>query len=385
MDMKAYRDELDVLDKQLVELFCKRMDICGKIGQWKQEHGKPIYDRTREREKLKEVSALAEKEFSSEEFSSYTRCLYRSLFGYSRSYQYQLTHGPSALVQSIEQARKNTPELFPSSATVACQGVEGAYSAVACEKLFSDPEIRFVPTFEDVFRAVDNGDCRYGILPIENSTAGSVHVNYDLLIRYRCRIVRSIRLQVNHCLLAKKGAALSQIKVIYSHEQALSQCAEFLAGLPGVEVRPCANTALAAKMVAASDDPTVAALSSRSCAELYGLAIVADAVQDVGGNCTRFICISKQTEIYPGANRTTLLMVLKHRPGSLFSVLEQCNEYGVNIVKLESRPFPERDFEFLFYFDLDIAAADPNFARLLSALEAETEELQYLGSYPEIV
>ncbi len=380
MDMKAYRDELDVLDKQLVELFCKRMDICGKIGQWKQEHGKPIYDRTREREKLNSISALAQ-----EEFAPYARCLYRSLFGYSRSYQHLLTQSPSALAQDIEQARRNTPELFPAKATVACQGVEGAYSALACEKLFSEPDIRFVPTFEDVFRAVERGDCRYGILPIENSTAGSVHINYDLLIRYRCRIVRSTRLLVNHCLLAKKGTTLSQIKVVYSHEQALSQCAEFLAGLPGVEVRPCANTALAAQMVASSDDPTVAALSSRSCAELYDLSLLADSVQDVGGNCTRFICISKQPEIYPGANRTTLLMVLKHRPGSLFSVLEQCNEYGVNLVKLESRPIPERDFEFLFYFDLDIAAADPKFAHLLSALEAEAEDLQYLGSYLEVI
>lgn len=380
MDIKDYRDALDTLDAQLVDLFCKRMEICGKVAEWKQANGKPIYDRSRERDKLSAVSEL-----SDERFASYTRCLYRSLFGYSRSYQHKLLDEPSALVSLIQNARAQTPELFPNSATVACQGVEGAYSSQACEKLFRDPEIRFCPTFEDVFKAVSDGTCEYGILPIENSTAGSVKANYDLLVKYRCYIVRSTRLLISHCLLAKPGSKPEDIKVIYSHQQAIDQCANFLSALSGVEVRACPNTALAAKNVSQSDDNSVAAISSRACAELYGLNILAETIQDTGANRTRFICISKKAEIYPGANRTTLLMVLKHRPGALFSVLERCNELGVNLVKLESRPLPERDFEFLFYFDLDIAAASPALAELIPLLESETEELRYLGSYLEVV
>lgn len=380
MDIQDYRNELDALDKQLVQLFCRRMELCGKVAEWKQKNGKPIYDRSREREKLNQVSAL-----SDEAFAPYTRCLFRSLMGYSRSYQHDLLDAPSELVGQIEQASASTPALFPAHAEVACQGVEGAYSSLACEKLFAEPSIRFCSTFEDVFEAVESGKCRYGVLPIENSTAGSVKANYDLLIKHHCHIVRSTRLQIRHCLLAKPGTALSDIKIIYSHEQAISQCARFLSSLPNVEVRACPNTALAAKMVSESDDRGIAALSSRSCAELYGLSVLAETVQDTGGNRTRFICISKQMEIYPGANRTTLVLTLKHRPGALFSVLERCNELGVNLVKLESCPIPEREFEFLFYFDLDIAAASPALAKLIPLLEAETEELKYLGSYLEVI
>lgn len=380
MDIKDYRDQLDVLDAQLVELFCRRMEICGDVARWKKENGKPIFDRGRERDKLNTVGAL-----SKEEFEPYVRCMFRSLFGYSRSYQHKLTDPPSALAEEINRSRLETPELFPTEATVACQGVEGAYSSLACEKLFRDPEIKFFPTFEDVFKAVDEGTCRYGILPIENSTAGSVKANYDLLVNYQCNIVRSTRLLISHCLLAKPGVKLSDIKVIYSHEQAIGQCSKFLSALTGVEVKACANTAVAAQMVSASDDPSIAAISSRSCAELYGLSILAETIQDTGANRTRFICISKKKEIYPGANRTTLILVLKHKPGALFSVLERCNELGVNLVKLESRPLPERDFEFLFYLDLDIPAASPALYELIALLEAETEELRYLGSYLEVV
>lgn len=380
MDIKDYRDQLDVLDAQLVELFCKRMEICGDVARWKKENGKPIFDRTRERDKLNTVGEL-----SKEEFEPYVRCMFRSLFGYSRSYQHKLLDPPSALAEEINHARLETPELFPTEAAVACQGVEGAYSSLACEKLFRDPEIKFYPTFEDVFQAVDSGECRYGILPIENSTAGSVKANYDLLVKYQCNIVRSTRLLVSHCLLAKPGVKLQDIKVIYSHEQAIGQCSKFLSSLTGVEVKACANTAMAAQMVSASEDPSIAAISSRACAELYGLSILAETIQDTGANRTRFICISKKKEIYPGANRTTLILVLKHKPGALFSVLERCNELGVNLVKLESRPLPERDFEFLFYLDLDIPAASPALYELIALLEAETEELRYLGSYLEVV
>jgi len=380
MDIKDYRNALDELDAQLVDLFCKRMEICGEVAKWKQKNGKPIYDRSRERDKLNTISAL-----SDERFTPYTRCLFRSLFGYSRSYQHKLLDAPSDLVSLIQKSRAETPELFPSKATVACQGVEGAYSSLACEKLFAEPDITFCSTFEDVFLAVTNGNCQYGVLPIENSTAGSVKANYDLLVKYNCNIVRSTRLLVSHCLLAKPGTKIEDIKVIYSHQQAIDQCAAYLASLSGVEVRACPNTALATKNVSADDDCSVAAISSRACAELYGLSILAETIQDAGANQTRFICISKNNEIYPGANRTALLMVLKHRPGALFSVLERCNELGVNLVKLESRPIPERDFEFLFYFDLDIAAASPALAELIPLLEAETEELRYLGSYLEVV
>ena len=188
------------------------------------------------------------------------------------------------------------------------------------------------------------------MLPLENSTAGSVNAVYDLMTQHNFRIVRSVRIKVDHNLLANPSAKLENIREIYSHEQAISQCAHFLQGLPNVKVIRCENTAVAARMVAESGRDDVAALSSRACRELYGLDCLAASVQDQGNNFTRFICIAKNLEIYPGADRTSLMMVLPHHPGSLYKVLSRFNALGVNMNKLESRPMPDRNFEFMFYF-----------------------------------
>jgi chorismate mutase/prephenate dehydratase len=239
--------------------------------------------------------------------------------------------------------------------------------------------------FQAVFSAIANDLCTYGVLPLENSTAGSVTKIYDLMMQYNFSIVRSVRLKVDHNLLAKKGVQLGDIREIFSHEQAINQSQEFLKSLPGVKVTVCENTAMAAKMVAESDRTDVAALSSRSCAELYGLATLASGVQDKGNNYTRFICIAKNLEIYPGADRTSIMLTVPHKPGSLYRVLARINALGLNLNKLESRPIPERDFEFMFYFDLDTSVYSPQFIQLIDELDTLCEHFEYLGSYTEIV
>ena len=239
--------------------------------------------------------------------------------------------------------------------------------------------------FDAVFNAIEKGLCRYGVLPLENSTAGSVNAVYDLMTQHNFRIVRSVRIKVDHNLLANPGAKLENIREIYSHEQAISQCAHFLQGLPNVKVIRCENTAVAARMVAESGRDDVAALSSRACRELYGLDCLAASVQDQGNNYTRFICIAKDLEIYPGADRTSLMMVLPHKPGSLYKVLSRFYALGINLNKLESRPIPERDFEFAFYFDLDTSIYSPQFQQLMGELPGLCEEFSYLGSYREVV
>jgi len=226
----------------------------------------------------------------------------------------------------------------------ACQGVEGAYSQLACEKMFNVPNIMYFKTFKSVFDAIDKDMCRYGVLPMENSTAGSVNEIYDLMMDYHFNIIRSTRVKIDHNLLAKSGTKILQIREIYSHEQAINQCAKFLDGLVNVKVTACANTAAAAKMVAESDRNDVAALSSRTCADLYQLAILSCNVQDNDNNYTRFICISKQLEIYPGADKTSIMMVIPHKPGALYKVLSRFYALGINLIKLESRPIPNRDF-----------------------------------------
>ena len=240
-------------------------------------------------------------------------------------------------------------------------------------------------SFDAVFAAIDKGLCRYGVLPVENSTAGSVNRIYDLMMQYDFSIVRSVRMKINHNLLAKPGTALSDVREVYSHPQALSQCAEYLASLKDVKITPCENTAVAAQQVAQSPRTDVAALASMPCAELYGLQCLQSDVQDQDSNYTRFICISKNLEIYPGADRTSLMMVLPHRPGSLYQVLSRFYALGINLLKLESRPLPGRDFEFMFYFDLETSIYSPEFVRMLSEIEQMAQQMRYLGSYSEIV
>ena len=380
MDLKELRGQIDEIDDQLVKLFCQRMDIAAQVAQYKKEQGLPILMPAREREKLQDVSQKA-----GPDMAGYTRTLYTMLFELSRSYQSKLFGGSQALYNSITKAIDSTPKLFSQSAMVACQGVEGAYSQLACEKIFANPMIMYFKTFDGVFQAIEQGLCQYGILPIENSTAGSVTKVYDLMIQHNIYIARTFRLKVDHNLLANPGAKLEDIQEIYSHEQAINQCSAFLHSLTGVNVVPVANTAVAAEMVAASGRKDVAALSSRSCMELYNLKNLAASVQDKGNNRTRFICISKNMEIYPGSDKTSIMMVLSHKPGALYKVLARIYSLGINVTKLDSRPIPDREFEFMFYFDLETSIYSDQFAELMCELESLCEEFKYLGSYTEVV
>ena len=379
MDLSQYREQIDQIDDELIQLFARRMETAAQIAQWKRQAGKPVMDAGRERAKLLDVM-----EKCPAEFKDYAVSLYSLLFELSRSYQHRILDSSSALTEQITAAIENTDPLFPKTATVACQGVEGAYSQLACEKLFRLPGIFYFNSFDAVFSAIEKGLCRYGIIPLENSTAGSVNKVYDLMMRHNFRIVRSVRLKVDHNLLVKPGTRLEDIKEIYSHEQAINQCARYLQKFSGVKIIPCENTAIAAKYVSEAGG-SAAALSSRSCAKLYGLACLEESVQDQGNNYTRFICISKKLEIYPGANRTTVMMTLPHRPGSLYQVLSRFYALGINLNKLESRPMPERNFEFMFYFDLETSVYAPRFRQLMGELPALCEEFSYLGSYSEVV
>ena len=380
MDLKELRSQIDEIDDQLVQLFAKRMDVAAAIGDYKKANNLPVFVPAREREKLKDVAEKA-----GPEMANYTRVLYSMLFELSRSYQSKRNDVLSPLYQQIQGAIENTPKLFPTAPMVACQGVEGAYAQIACEKIFQNPFIMYFKNFEGVFTAIEKGLCQYGILPIENSTAGSVKKVYDLMIHHKFSIVRTFRLKIDHNLLANPGTDLSAIKEIYSHEQAINQCSAFLAKMPGVKIIPVENTAVAAEMVASSGRKDVAAISSRSCMDLYGLISLANSIQDKGNNHTRFICISKNLEVYPGSDKTSIMMILNHRPGALYRVLARFYALGINVTKLESRPLPDRDFEFMFYFDLETSIYSEEFVQLICELDELCEEFTYLGSYCEVV
>ena len=379
MSNQSYREQIDKIDEQLVDLFEQRMEVAKKIAEYKKENKLPVLDLKREREKLASVTDM-----TAEEIKEYTPLLYSLIFEISRSYQNRLIGNKTELTDKIGNAIKSTQQLFPQSAFVACQGVEGANSQLACDKLFKNANIMYFSNFEAVFTAIEKGLCAYGVVPIENSTAGTVNSVYDLMMRHKFYIVKSIRLKVDHNLLVRPGVKLEDVREIYSHEQAISQCSEFLRSFKNVKVIPCENTATAAKMVAESGRNDIAAISSYQCVKYYGLECLKNSIQDKNNNYTRFICISKNLEIYPGADRTSLMATLPHEAGSLYKMLSRFYALGINLNKLESRPLPDKDFEFMFYFDLDTPVYSKQFMQLMDELKDICESFTYLGSYREV-
>lgn len=378
MEIKELRDQIDKIDSELVRLYTERMAVSSQIADYKRENNLPVLDHKRERELLAKISTLA-----GPELERYARILYESILATSRAYQDKKLGSASELCEKIAYASENTQKLFPECATVACQGVEGAYSQIAAESLFRLPSISYYKTFDDVFSALDAGECKYAVLPVENSTAGTVNKVYDLMRSHKFYIVRSVRIRIEHNLFALPGTKISDIREIVSHEQALSQSAGYIASLENVKATPVLNTAVAAEMVKNSGRHDLAALSSRSCGDIYGLECLASSVQDRGANYTRFVCISKDLEIYPGSDRTSFMMVISHRPGSLYRILSKLNASGINMRKLESRPQPDKDFQIMFYLDADLSMYSPELPILLTELEGECEDLRYLGTYSE--
>lgn len=377
MDLKDYRNQLDTIDDQMAALFKQRMEIVRKVADYKKETNTPVMAAGREREILYRVTGLC-----GEDLEEYTKILYSTILELSRDYQEdRLSTGESALVSEILAAAEKTGE-FPKRAVVACQGTEGAYSQLACDKLFPVSQILYCNRFDGVFRAVEAGMCRYGILPIENSSAGSVTEVYDLMERYNCKIVRSLKLKVEHCLLARPGVQLKDIKEVVAHEQALNQCSEFLKS-SGAKVTVFSNNAAAAKYVSESDRTDIAAIASVNCAGLYGLSVLSDHVSNSDHNYTRFICISKELEVYEGAGKITFVASASHRPGSLYSLIAKFATRGLNICKLESRPIPGKDFEFRFYFDVEASVWNKDTQTVLSQLEKE-KFFTFLGAYSEV-
>ena len=286
--------------------------------------------------------------------------------------------------KKVTKALESSPKVFPKRALVACQGTEGAYSQIAADKFFGMEKIKYYKTFEDVFIAVRDKECEYGVLPIENSTYGTVIDVYDLMKKYSFNIVRALKLPVKHALLVKEGTRLEDIREVFSHPQAIGQCSDFFRANQNIKATECQNTAVAAKMITESDRTDVAAIASSACAELYGLKKLVDGVQNASYNFTRFICITSNDYIFPGANKMSLMLTLPHTPGALYNTLAKFTAEGLNLTKLESRPIAGSDFEAQFYFDFEGTPYDKRVLNMLDALSCECESFNFLGSYLEL-
>ena len=377
-DISECRAEIDRVDDEIARLLEKRLEVSGRIAELKREAGAPVSDPARERAILTRVTGLV-----APGHMTGARQLFTTLFGLSKALQRAQIGAGSALLDEIAAA--TTDERFPQKAIVACPGVEGSYAQQAVSRLFPIPTVFYFKGFEKVFEAVEKGICPYGVLPVENSAAGSVASVYDLMRRHRFHIVRALRLKVDHVLLAPRGVKLSDVRRISSHPHAIAQCSCFLKAHPDVRVEPGTNTAAEAKALAAGGARDAAVIASRACADLYGLDVVAEDVCDAAYNYTRFICIAKDLEVRPDANKISIMLSLPHRPGALNGIIAKFAAIDVNLTKLESRPVPGKDFEFSFVFDFEASPADPQVRALLAELSSdpEIEHFTFLGAFCE--
>lgn len=378
-NLTEIRQKIDDIDNELIELYKKRMELSKEVGVIKSKTSKAVHDGNREKEIVYRLSQKCP-----EDIRLYVKELYDTIFYASKAYQSNFVINSSPVKNQIDKIIENPLKEFPVDGTVACQGVYGAYSGMATEKIFPISNITYFKTFEGVFNAVEKGLCEYGVLPIENSTAGSVSEVYDLMKKYDFHIVKSVKIQIDHCLAVKNGAEIKDIKTVVSHPQALSQCAEYLKKL-GVSAKNVENTAVGAKMVSEGEDKTVAVLCSKECAMLYNLKILEPRVQDSEKNFTRFICITKDLRIYKGADKISIMTSLAHTPGSLNKIVSRFYAFGLNLTKIESRPIEGSDFEFMFYFDFEGDILDPQVRNLIAELDNGSDKFVLLGTYKENV
>ena len=379
MQLKDIRTKIDEIDDGILDLYLKRMELVKEVAKNKIETGKAVNDTSREDSIVYRLSKS-----TPDELKFYLKEVYSTIFAVSKSYQSTLISKNSKSVEKIKEALNKGNSKFPISATVACQGVEGANSGVAAKRIFPICDISYFKNFEGVFNSVDKGFCEFGVLPIENSTAGSVLEVYDLMNKYSFFIARSIRVKINHCLAVTPGAKKSEIKKVISHSQALSQCAEYIKNNK-FDLEAVENTAVSAKMVAESKDTSIGALCSKECAEMYGLKVLEENVQDNKNNYTRFIVISKNLSVYDGSDRISVITSAPHESGSLSKILARFSALGLSLTKIESRPISGSDFEFLFYFDFEGNVQDNGVLNLIAEMENSSMMFTFLGSYKEVI
>ena len=375
-ELQTLRRDIDAIDRQLVELFRRRMDVTCQVGEYKRAQGIPVLDQERERQVLQNKGELA-----GEALRPAVITLFQTIMALSRRQQRDLLgQGPgNPGVLRWREARDGI-RLPVDAPRVVYQGVPGAYSEQAALNFFGEnSNTAGLEQFEDCFLALREGRADYAVLPIENSSTGAIRQIYDLLTQYECYMVGETTVRVEHCLMAPKGATLDTITHVYSHEQGLFQCERYLNAHPDWKQSPQADTAGSAQMVADSGDITKAAICSARAAELYGLEILAHGINHNAHNTTRFVVVSPRLELRPGADKISTLFVLPHEAGSLHEVLTVFAVHGLNMVKLESRPLPERSWQYMFFLEFAGQPDDRLVNDALHELAQTTGEFRVLG------
>ncbi len=373
-NLSEIRSDIDKIDSEIIELFKKRMDCAKEVGIYKKSQNTPVLNQDRENDILDAV------EKKGGEYGAHARLLYSNIMELSRALQHNIVGSGKGLKTIIA----NAEEQFPSeNIKVGYQVIKGANGHEATLRLFPNGTAVNYKTFSDVFSAVDSGEINYGVLPVENSTAGSVSTVYDLILRHRFYIVGALDLPIDYCLAGLNQSEFSDIEKVWSHPQSLSQCANYIAK-NNFDSSPCSNTAIAARDTATEKRLNVAAICSYKAAEEYGLKILDNHIQDNDVNTTRFIVISKKLYIPENANKISLCFSLPHVTGSLYSLLCRFNSLGLNLTKIESRPRQDKGFEYLFYLDFSGNVHSEDVIALISQLSEEMPEFSFLGNYCEM-
>lgn len=368
MDLNQCREQIDRIDRQLLSLFAERMEVVSQVADYKIKHDLPILNLKREQEVIMDKMRQA-----SPEIQEYVKSFFINLMETSKCYQLSLF--PGSEMPPFEEGKVTSSP----KTKIACPGTRGAYSHIASRRLFPDSQITFYPAFKDVFEAVQNGQADYGVVPIENSTAGSVGDVYDYLNGYCLAINLTYQLKVEHCLACAKKISLSEVEKVYSHKQALEQCSCFLSK-HHLSAEACLNTALAAEFVSRNDSP-FGAICSEECAEIFGLEILRKGIQNASDNYTKFIVVSRKMIVNDDCGEVGICVRIPNRAGELNKMLTKFSLYSINMSKIESRPIAGKDFDVRFYINFAGSLKDKNVAELICDLQYNYESFKVLGNY----
>ena len=372
MTLDEIRKEIDDIDARLLPLFVSRMECAKKVAAVKKEKGLPVFNAEREQEILDRMEEKAG------EFGGEARILYANMMDMSRSLQHTLL-GSGSELRSLIDAAAAAPR---KAGKIACLGETGSFSHEALTRLYPKAEAQFYPGFSEIFTAVENGEADLGLLPVENSSAGSVSDVYDLILKYRFYIVAATTLHVHDCIAAAKRVDIRSIGTVYSHPQALAQCSGYIKA-HDLRPLPCSSTAAAAQMIAQRQEAGIAAICSEHAAKEYGLNIIEREIQNSSNNCTRFIVISRCLFIPEDARKISLCFSLPHKTGSLYNVLARFAAGGLNLTKIESRPITGKNFEYDFYLDFTGNVHEERPLNLILSLYDELPRFSFLGNYTE--
>lgn len=371
MDLQQLRSGIDDIDAKILDLFMQRMELCKGVADYKKLHNMPVFQGGREQQVIDRIKELT----ANKDLETGTAALFTAIMDISKILQNRLI-----LETASDYSTAVLPD-FNRDLRIGCQGTMGANSEAAAHAFFGSRDLIFCRTFEDVFRMVQSGELDYGVIPVHNSTAGSVDSTYDLMSKYYVYIVGSVCIEINHCLAAKADCSAADIKRVYSHPQALAQCSDFLT-INSLKTTEYGNTATAAAMVAESDpEDRLAAVCSVECAESLGLNILARGIADCSVNRTKFVCISREMQVSPDSDAITVMLKIPHTEGSLYRLLTKFYVNGMNLLRIESRPIRDGSFDVMFYLDFSGKISDPSVKATLRDLEQNLEYFRILGTF----